>query len=115
MDVLVQCFKARKQIFLILSLNACKDGYYWMKSGLHFLQVLECMAEFMGYIVDLFRLHGFISDCFNKYFWQVYCFKLRNCTLSFDMATDEVTLTGYVRHGLLDIKNVIQKSFGIFS
>ena len=25
-EVLLQCFKAREQFFLILSINACKDG-----------------------------------------------------------------------------------------
>ena len=58
--------------------------------------VLECMAEFMGYIVDQFRLHGFISDSVSRNTFGIekaYCFELRNCTLSSDMATYEVTLT----------------------
>ena len=58
--------------------------------------VLECMAELMGYNVDWFRLHDFISDSVSRNIFGIekaYCFELRYCTSSSDMATDEVTLT----------------------
>ena len=54
------------------------------------------MAEFMGYNVDWFCLHGFISDGVSRNIFGIekaYYFELSNCTLISDMATYEVTLT----------------------
>ena len=67
-----------------------------MKSGLHFLQQYWNIWLNLWDIMIVFHLHGFISDFVSRNTFGIekaFCFELRNCTLSSDMATNEVTLT----------------------
>ena len=51
--------QGKRAIFLILNIKMVLFNIIWFTLS---TTVLECMAKFMGYNVDWFRLHGFISD-----------------------------------------------------
>ena len=57
---------------------------------IHSTTLLKCMSEFMGYITNWFHLHGFLSTSVSRNTFGIekaYCYELRNCTSSSDMAT----------------------------